>query len=141
LDRFSRFVVAWTLDLSLEIGFGMRAVLATATPAICSSDQGSHFTGPRYLALFQDMSVQISMDGKGQVLDNIFTERLWRAVKYEEVYLKDYALPREARSGLTAYLDFYNYRHLHQALDCQTPASIYFKKGDESTDKSGILPS
>ena len=68
----------------------------------------------------------------------LFTERLWRTVKYEEVYLKDYASPREARSGLSAYLDFYNHRRLHQALDYQTPAQIYFKKGDPSTDKNVI---
>lgn len=94
---------------------------------------------PQYIALFQDTPVQISMDGKGRALDNIFTERLWRTVKYEEVYLKDYASPREARSGLSAYLDFYNYRRLHQALDYQTPASIYFRKGDQSTDQFPIL--
>jgi putative transposase len=142
LDWFSRFVVAWALDLTLEIGFvldAMRSALVTATPAICNSDQGSHFTSPQYIGLFQDTPVQISMDGKGRALDNIFTERLWRTVKYEEVYLKDYASPREARSGLTAYLDFYNYRRLHQALGYQTPAQIYFTEGDESTDKFPIL--
>lgn len=141
LDWYSRFVVSWTLDLTLEIGFvleAMRSALTIATPSICNSDQGSHFTSPQYLGLFQDTPVQISMDGKRRALDNIFTERLWRTVKYEEVYLKDYASPREARSGLSAYLDFYNHRRLHQALDYQTPASIYFKKGDPSTYK---LPS
>lgn len=142
LDWFSRFVVSWALDLTLEIGFvleAMRQALSTATPIICNSDQGSHFTSPQYLALFHDTSVQISMDGKGRALDNIFTERLWRTVKYEEVYLKEYASPRDARSGLTAYLEFYNHRPLHQALDYQTPASIYFQKGDQSTDKFPIL--
>lgn len=142
LDWFSRFVVAWALDLTLEIGFvleAMRSALATATPTICNSDQGSHFTSPQYLALFQGTAVQISMDGKGRALDNIFTERLWRTVKYEEVYLKDYASPREARTGLGTYLNFYNHRRLHQALDYQTPASIYFRKGDEFTDKFPIL--
>jgi putative transposase len=142
LDWYSRFVVSWTLDLTLEIGFvleAMRSALVTATPTICNSDQGSHFTSPQYIALFQDTPVQISMDGKGRALDNIFTERLWRTVKYEEVYLKDYASPREARSGLSAYLDFYNHRRLHQALDYQTPASIYFNKGGFSTDHFPIL--
>jgi putative transposase len=142
LDWFSRFVVAWALDLTLEIGFvldGMRSALATATPVICNSDQGSHFTSPQYLALFHDTPVQISMDGKGRALDNVFTERLWRTVKYEEVYLKDYASPREARTALGEYLDFYNHRRLHQALDYQTPASIYFKEGERSTDKSTIF--
>jgi len=142
LDWYSRFVVAWALDLTLEISFvleAMRSALATAMPTICNSDQGSHFTSPQYIGLFQDTTVQISMDGKGRALDNIFTERLWRTVKYEEVYLKEYASPREARSGLSAYLDFYNHRRLHQALDYQTPASIYFKKGDQSTDKFPTL--
>jgi len=142
LDWFSRFVVSWALDLTLEIGFvleAMRAALTSATPAICNSDQGAHFTSPQYTDLFRDTPVQISMDGKGRALDNIFTERLWRTVKYEEVYLKDYASPREARSGLTAYLDFYNHRRLHQALGYQTPASVYFKKGEESTDNFPIL--
>jgi putative transposase len=142
LDWFSRFVVAWTLDLTLEIGFvldAMRTALATATPTICNSDQGSHFTSPQYLALFQGTPVQISMDGKGRALDNIFTERLGRTVKYEEVYLKDYASPREARTGIGEYLDFYNHRRLHQALDYQPPASVYFMKGDTSTDKNVIF--
>jgi putative transposase len=79
------------------------------------------------------------MDGKGRALDNIFTERLWRTVKSEEVYLKDYASPREARTALSAYLDFYNHRRLHQALDYQTPASVYCKKGEQPTDKNAIL--
>jgi putative transposase len=142
LDWYSRFVVSWTLDLTLEIGFvleAMRSALASALPTICNSDQGSHFTSSQYIGLFQDTTVQISMDGKGRALDNIFTERLWRSVKYEEVYLKEYASPCEARSGLSAYLDFYNHRRLHQALDYQTPASVYFKKGDQSTDKNVIL--
>lgn len=142
LDWFSRFVITWALDLTLEIGFvldAMRSALATSTPVICNSDQGSHFTSPQYIALFQDTPVQISMDGKGRALDNIFTERLWRTVKYEEVYLKDYASPREARTSISEYLDFYNHRRLHQALDYQTPASVYFKKGERPTDKNVIL--
>lgn len=142
LDWYSRFVVSWTLDLTLEIGFvldALKRALARATPLICNSDQGSHFTSPQYTELLLGAQVQISMDSKGRALDNIFTERLWRTVKYEEVYLKDYASPREARSGLTDYLDFYNYRRLHQALNYQTPASIYFKEGGQSTDKFPVL--
>lgn len=142
LHWYSRFVVSWTLDLTLEMGFvleAMGAALASATPAICISDQGSHFTSPHYLDLFRDTPVQISMDGKGRALDNIFTERLWRTVKYEEVYLKDYASPNEARTSLGDYLNFYNYRRLHQALDYQTPAQVYFKKGDQSTDKNVVF--
>jgi len=142
LDWYSRFVVAWSLDLSLEIGFvleAMKTALALGKPQICNSDQGSHFTSPKYTDLLLAADVQISMDGKGRALDNIFTERLWRSVKYEEVYLKDYASPKEARQGLHDYFEFYNYRRLHQSLDYQTPASIYFKKGETSTDNFTIL--
>ena len=95
-------------------------------PLICNSDQGSHFTSPQYLALLQAANVQISMDGKGRALDNIFTERLWRTVKYEEVYIHEYTSPREARQALSRYFAFYNQERLHQALDYQTPAEVYF---------------
>lgn len=133
LDWYSRFVVSFALDTTLDIGFvqsAMQHALATATPVICNSDQGSHFTSPLYLDPLRAAQVQISMDGKGRALDNIFTERLWRSVKYEEVYLNDYSSPNHARQGITDYLDFYNHRRLHQALDYQTPASVYFKKGE-----------
>jgi putative transposase len=142
LDWYSRYVVSWELDLTLEIGFvlsTMQAALSTATPAICNSDQGSHFTSPLYTGLLSAANVQISMDGKGRALDNIFTERLWRTVKYEEVYLKDYASPREARSGIGEYLSFYNTQRLHQALDYQTPETVYFAKGALSTDKMPVF--
>jgi putative transposase len=137
LDWHSRYVVAWSLDQTLEIGFVLEAMneaLAVATPEICNSDQGSHFTSPQYIGLLERSSVTISMDGKGRALDNIFTERLWRTIKYEEVYLKDYASPKEARQSIANYLDFYNHRRLHQSLDYQTPASIYHSKGGVSSD-------
>jgi putative transposase len=131
LDWYSRYVVSWELDQTLEMPFVLDAVdcaLTQATPTIWNSDQGSHFTSPQYLDRLQQANVQISMDGKGRALDNIFTERLWRTVKYEEVYLRDYASPREARQHLTRYFDFYNYRRPHQALDYRTPAYVYFGK-------------
>ena len=106
LDWYSRYVVSWELDQTLELPFVLTALeraLAQATPTICNSDQGSHFTSSQYLALLQVAHVQMSMDGKGRALDNIFTERLWRTVKYEEVYLHDYLSPREARQALTRY--------------------------------------
>jgi len=132
LDWFSRYVVSWALDLTLEIGFVLDAVrraLAQAAPVIWNSDQGSHFTSPQYTNPLTEAKVQISMDGRGRALDNIFTERLWRTVKYEEVYLHDYANPRDARTGLTRYLSFYNEERPHQALNYQTPAEVYFQKG------------
>lgn len=131
LDWFSRFVVAWELDQTLELPFVMNAVeraLQQATPTIWNSDQGSHFTSPLYLDRLLAANVQISMDGRGRAADNIFTERLWRSVKYEEVYLNDYASPREARNGLTRYFRYYNYERPHQALDYQTPAQVYAVK-------------
>jgi putative transposase len=136
LDWFSRYVVSWALDQSLEIGFVLEAVrgaLAQATPIIWNSDQGSHFTSPHYTDLLLGANVQISMDGRGRALDNVFTERLWRSVKYEEVYLHDYASPRQARAGLTRYFQFYNHERPHQALGYQTPAEVHFQKGVQST--------
>lgn len=136
LDWYSRYVISWELDQTLEMPFVIAAVqhaLSTATPVIWNSDQGSHFTSPHYLQLLQDAHIQISMDGKGRALDNIFTERLWRTVKYEEVYLHDYTSPREARNQLRTYFEFYNHQRLHQALDYQTPAEVY------STGKTKFL--
>ena len=131
LDWFSRYVVAWELDLTLGMPFVLdtvRAALRQATPAICNSDQGSQFTSPQYTALLLGAGVQISMDGRGRALDNVFTERLWRTVKYEEVYLHDYATPRDARAGLSRYFVFYNHERPHQALDYLTPAEVYVKE-------------
>jgi putative transposase len=128
IDWFSRYVVSWELDQTLEMPFVMAAVeraLAQATPVIWNSDQGSHFTCTQYTQRLLAAGVQISMDGQGRASDNIFTERLWRTVKYEEVYLHDYANPKEARRALTAYFDFYDHQRRHQALDYQTPASVY----------------
>ena len=129
LDWFSRYVVSWELDQTLEGAFVLAAVeraLAHATPQICNSDQGSQFTSPQYTQLLLTAQVQISMDGRGRALDNVFTERFWRSLKYEEVYLHDYANPREARQGLTCYFEFYNHERPHQALDYHTPAQVYF---------------
>ena len=129
MDWFSRYVISWELSQTLELPFVLAATeraLAQARPLIWNSDQGSHFTSPQYTQLLLAAGVQISMDGKGRATDNIFTERLWRTIKYEEVYLKEYASPKGARRSLAEYLDFYNYQRRHQALDYQTPAFIYY---------------
>ena len=105
LDWYSRYVVAWELDETLELSFVLCAVdraLACAPPDIVNSDQGSHFTSPHYTARVLAAGARISMDGRGRVFDNIFTERLWRTVKYEEVYLHDYESPRQARASLSS---------------------------------------
>jgi putative transposase len=129
LDWYSRYLVSWELDQTLEQPFVMTAVeraLGLARPEIWNSDQGSHFTSPQYLERLKAAEVRISMDGKGRALDNIFTERFWRSVKYEEVYLHSYASPREARQSLTRYLAFYNDERPHQALAYRVPAEVYF---------------
>ena len=128
LDWYSRYVVSWQLSDSLELPFVLTAIdqaLAQSRPTICNSDQGSHFTSSQYTSRLRAADVQISMDGRGRALDNIFTERLWRSVKYEEVYLNAYDSPRQARQGLTGYFHFYNQERLHQSLDYRTPAEVY----------------
>ena len=131
LDWYARYVVSWELDLTLEMPFVLSAVqqaLTHATPIIWNSDQGSHFTSPQYCELLTNANVQISMDGKGRAIDNIFTERLWRSVRQEEVYLHEYTSPREARAQLQKYFDFYNRKRLHQSLQYQTPEEVYFQE-------------
>jgi putative transposase len=143
IDWFSRYLISWELSQTLEMPFVLAATeraLAQATPLIWNSDQGSHFTSPQYTALLLAAGVQISMDGKGRATDNIFTERLWRTIKYEEVYLKEYASPKEARRSLTQYLDFYNHRRRHQSLDYQTPASIYHGRPTQSGGERPATP-
>jgi putative transposase len=135
LDWFSRYVLAWELSDTLELPFVLtctQRALDQATPTIWNSDQGSHFTSPQYLDLLLGQQVQVSMDGRGRCRDNIFTERLWRSVKYEEVYLTEYANPREARQGLAHYFPFYNTERPHQALGYQTPATVYFQPATTS---------
>lgn len=129
LDWYSRYVLAWELSDTLAIDFALvcaQRALEQATPQIWNSDQGSHFTSPQYTDLLLAAGVQISMDGRGRARDNIFTERLWRTVKYEEVYLNEYATPRDAQSGLGGYFAFYNHERPHQALGYRTPAAVYF---------------
>ena len=104
--------------------------LTQARPTIWNSDQGSHFTSPQYTQLLLDAEVKISMDGKGRALDNIFIERFWRSVKYEEVYLREYGTPREARWWLSRYLTHYNEKRPHSSLEYRTPAAVYCGKGD-----------
>lgn len=129
IDWYSRYVVSWELDQSLEVDFVIAAVeraFDQAKPAIFNSDQGSQFTSQAYIALVEGAGVRISMDSKGRAFDNIFTERLWRTVKYEDVYIKGYATPRETRVGVGSYLKFYNDQRVHQALAYRTPSEVHF---------------
>ncbi len=142
LDWFSRYVLSWSLATTLEAWFcvqALREALRTATPQICNTDQGSQFTSIEWITELTGAGVAISMDGRGRVFDNIFTERLWRSVKYEDVYLKDYEAVDEARQGLGEYFRFYNTDRPHQALGYRTPAEVHFGvRGSERNNVTGV---
>ncbi len=129
MDWFSRYVLAWELSNSLETIFCLSALeraLARSTPGIFNTDQGAQFTAEAFTGRLLSAEIQISMDGRGRAIDNVFVERLWRTVKYEEVYLRDYADGVEVRKGLGRYFRFYNTERRHQSLDKRTPAEVYF---------------
>jgi putative transposase len=129
IDWYSRYVLAWELSISLEADFCvtvLQRALALQRPEIFNTDQGVQFTSAQFQAPLLAAQVRVSMDGCGRAFDNIFVERLWRSVKYEEVYLKDYRDVPEARHGLGHYFPFYNDERIHQALDYRTPREVYF---------------
>ena len=128
MDWYSRHVMAWRLSNTLDADFCIETLgeaLGKGRPEIFNTDQGSQFTGEDFTGLLEQHEVSISMDGKGRYTDNIFVERLWRTVKYEEVYLKAYSNGRDARAGLEGYFHFYNTQRPHQALGYQTPAEVF----------------
>jgi putative transposase len=129
MDWFSRYVLSWAVSITMDVGFCLEALdqaLRVARPDIFNTDQGAQFTSNDFTGRLAAAGIQISMDGRGRALDNVFIERLWRTVKYEEVYLKDYETPREAMQGLATFFVRYNEWRQHQALGYQTPASVYF---------------
>jgi putative transposase len=128
MDWFSRFVLSWSLSLTMEVEFCVEALkraLQRGCPEIFNSDQGPQFTSEKFTGELAERQIAISMDGRGRCMDNIFVERLWRSLKYEEVYLKDYASVAEARAGISGYFQFYNHQRLHQSLGYRTPAATY----------------
>lgn len=138
MDWFSRYVLAWEVSLTLEKEFCIYAIekaLRRSKPEIFNSDQGSQFTSPGFLEILEEARIRISMDGRGRVFDNIFIERLWRTVKWEEVYLKDYGSVIEAVESLRKYFRFYNTERPHQSLVYKTPAEIYW---GANINKAGI---
>jgi len=160
MDWFSRYVLSWQISITLELDFcvsALKAALSNGRPEIFNTDQGSQFTSADFTDNLLAADVQISMDGKGRVFDNIFIERLWRTVKVEEVYLRDYQTIAEARYYLGRYFEFYNDKRLHQALGYRTPADVYgiavgtpvalrapsvptaLTRGDESTLKKPVF--
>ena len=146
MDWHSRYVVAWRLSNNLEAGFCVDALqdaLEKGRPEMFNTDQGSQFTSGEFTQVLQDHGVKISMDGMGRYTDNIFVERLWHTVKYEEVYLKAYANATEARRELGAYFRFYNDQRPHQALGYGIPAEVFEQalnaQGEESKTREGSL--
>lgn len=131
MDWFSRYVLFWEMDDSMEIDFVLdtsRKALEISTPEIMNSDQGSHFTSSQYTKLFLDAGAKISMDHRGRAYDNIFVERLWRTLKYEDVYPKAYETPKEARMGINNFMKYYNHERPHSALGYRTPEEVYKEK-------------
>lgn len=128
MDWFSRYVMSWKVSVTMDADFCMEALegaLGRARPEIFNSDQGAQFTGTAFTGRLKAAGIRISHDGRGRVFDNIFIERLWRTVKYEEVYLNDYAGVEQAVSGLDAFFRFYNEERRHQALAYRTPGEVY----------------
>ena len=134
MDWFSRYVVSWVLSNTLDAFFCvdmLKKALKTARPEIFNSDQGVQFKSDAFTGILEGHCIRISMDGRGRAFDNIFVERLWRTVKYEEVYLKDYSGVRDAKDSLRKYFDFYNNDRPHQSLGYKTPSEVYYAREND----------
>ncbi len=131
IDWYSRYVLSWETSVTLDTSFcldGLERAMSRAQPEIFNTDQGVQFTSHEFTSRLKAADIRISWDGRGRALDNIFVERLWRSVKYEEVYIKDYQSVPDAVGNLRAYFEFYNHERIHQALDYRTPAQVYLSK-------------
>jgi len=140
IDWYSRYVLSWEISPPLDKDFCMKALnraLDLGKPEIFNTDQGVQFTSLEFTGRLEDAGIQISMDGRGRALDNVFVERLWRSVKYEEVYLKDYQDVRIAKDGLLSYFQFYNVERPHQSLGNETPSEVYYKEISNTKTKAG----
>lgn len=134
IDWYSRYVLSWRLSNSLDVSFCLEALeeaLLYGKPEIFNTDQGSQFTSQDFTGALIQANINISMDGRGRALDNIFVERLWRSVKYEDIYLKSYEMMDEAMEGLSEYFYFYNNERLHQSLNYKTPFEIHYPDSDK----------
>jgi len=128
MDWYSRYVLSWQLSNRLEGSFCIAALeqaLSRGQPEVFNTDQGSQFTSAAFVNRLLDRAVAVSMDGRGRALDNVFIERLWRSVKHQEIYLRDYATAADLEEGLRLYFDKYNHERPHQSLDNLTPAKVY----------------
>ena len=144
MDWYSRYVISWRLSNTLTGSFCIEALeeaLSKAKPKVFNSDQGSQFTATAFTSRLESCGIAISMDGRGRAIDNVFIERLWRSVKYEEVYLRDYTDGWQAEESLAAYFRFYNHERIHQALGYSTPWEVYCNRGSsggQSPDEKRI---
>lgn len=139
IDWYSRYVLSWRLSTTMETGFctvALEAALSQAVPEIFNTDQGSQFTAKAFVDKLLAAGVRVSMDGRGRALDNVFVERLWRTVKYEEIYLRSYDTIPELEAGLRRYFHFYNHERPHQSLGYQTPAAVYFEGDPQGLRKT-----
>lgn len=130
IDWYSRYIVGYELSDNLETEFCIKALnqaLFIATPEIVNSEQGSQFTSEEFTSILKQANIKISMDGKASYRDNILTERFWRTIKYEDIYIRGYQNLEEARIGVAKYIQFYNHKRIHQSLDYQVPATLYFE--------------
>lgn len=134
MDWHSRYVLSWEVSVTMDDAFCVNALKSAirrhGVPDIFNTDQGSQYTGNAFTGVLKDHSIQISMDGKGRAMDNIFIERLWRSVKYEEIYTKEYSSVTELVQALKVYFEFYNSERTHQSLDDLTPSEVYRGKAD-----------
>lgn len=129
MDWYSRYVLSWSLSVTMDVNFCLEALeeaLRVARPEIFNSDQGSQFTSENFTGRLEKEGIKISMDGRGRAFDNIFVERLWRTVKYEEVYTHDYGIVSTAMEGFKRYFEFYNKERLHESLGYKTPEEVYW---------------
>ena len=139
IDGYSRYVLGWEVGTTLEADFCIEAVqriLAQRQCEIFNTDQGAQFTTTRFTRPLLDQGIQVSMDGRGRALDNIFVERLWRTVKYEYIYLQDLQTVRDAWLGLRDFFYFYNHERLHQSLDYRTPAQVYLGRPQDGVGQA-----
>ena len=135
MDWHSRYVLSWELSITMDSEFCVsaleRALRCHGTPYIFNTDQGSQYTSLEFTKVLKDKDIKISMDGKGRAMDNIFIERLWRSVKYEEIYVNEFESVEQLRKALKTYFDFYNHERPHQSFDAQTPAEVYYGKNQQ----------
>lgn len=142
MDWYSRYVISWEISNTLEVDFCLEALekaIRISKPEIFNTDQGSQFTSKEFTGRLEELGIRISMDSRGRVFDNIFIERLWRSLKYEEVYLHSYETVKEAKEGIGRYFSFYNRQRLHESLGYKTPEQVYLSRDENFHKQAGAI--